>query len=587
MTSSHPDIAGARPDAASPEKEPRELLREAVQCHQRGDLEQAETLYRRVLQSDPRQPDAVHFLGLIAHQTGFHREALELMEQALELNPASALFYYNLGKVLYQQRRYDEAIARLRRAIELRGDYVDAQLELADIYETLGDKAAAARCCAQVAADHPRSAGIQQRVGLKFFEAGDIDAATAHVRQALELNPRFIDGYNTLGVMDGDMGRFESAAADFRKAIAIDPRNCRAYFNLKTVLRFASDSPELAAMEALHDDIGSLPRDDAIMLEFSLGKAYDDTCEADRAMRHYFNGNRLKRESIPYSRDTQAEFFEAMARVFDRDGFEAHAAAGNDSRLPIFVLGMSRSGTTLIEQITASHPDVHGGGELPALHRAVKRVVGPETEDRDLPEQLHALDNPEFEALGADYLERVKTLAPTHAHITDKLPGNVVMIGLIHRLFPRAPMILCRRHPAAVCLSCFKKLFAGSHHFTYDLAEMGDFYLMYQKLMDHWKAVLPPDRMLEVRYEDVVEDVEGEARRIIDYCGLGWNDAVLNFHETRREVRTASMYQVRQPIYRGSVAGWRRHEQNLEPLLDILAPLIERYETETTGARHG
>lgn len=307
------------------------------------------------------------------------------------------------------------------------------------------------------------------------------------------------------------------------------------------------------------------------MLHFSLGKVRDDLGEYTRAFEHYLEANRLKRAGIEYDEARQARFFRDFIRYCNAEFLRAHAGTGAASELPVFIVGMSRSGTTLVEQILGSHPEVHGAGELHFLRRCLRVELGPTDSDDELPARLASLDAAGLRRVGERYAAALAELAPAARRITDKLPGNMALVGLIHLTLPRARIIHCVREPLDTCVSCFSKLFTTGHAFSYDLRELGRFYRLYQELMHHWQTVLPLGRMLEVRYEDVVADMEGQARRLLEFCGLPWNAACLRFHENRRTVRTASLAQVRQPIYSGSVGRWRRYEKYLAPLQEALA----------------
>jgi hypothetical protein len=260
---------------------------------------------------------------------------------------------------------------------------------------------------------------------------------------------------------------------------------------------------------------------------------------------------------------------EAVARVFTPALLAGAVADDESSDLPVFVIGMPRSGTTLVEQILASHPDIHGAGELGTMGRLAAAIKPP-----GFPAAVCGLDAADRAAIGRRYLDRVRPLAAGRSRVVDKMPGNFVFAGLIRLALPRARIIHCRRDPVDTCLSCYQRLFLGEQGFTYDLGELGRFYRSYLRLMAHWRQMMPPDRFIEVDYEEVVDDVEGQARRLIDFCGLEWNESCLEFHRNERQVRTASVNQVRQPIYRGSVGRWRRHEAHLGPLLAALGTAV-------------
>jgi hypothetical protein len=303
---------------------------------------------------------------------------------------------------------------------------------------------------------------------------------------------------------------------------------------------------------------------EAVTLHFALGKAYLDLGETERAFDHLDAGNRKKRIQLVYDAEANRAHNAAVAAAFPSEIYDRFAGAGCDSSAPIFVVGMPRSGTTLIEQILASHPAIHGAGELHALPEAAREIGG-------VPEGIAGLSADELARLGDSYLERVGDLPAGKTHFVDKLPVNFLNLGLIRLALPDARIIHARRDPVDTCLSCYAKSFkAANLPYAYDQTELGRYYRDYETLMAHWRATLPATHFLEVQYEAVVDDLEGQSRRMIAFLGLPWDDACLEFHRTRRPVRTASVNQVRRPIYRGSVGRWRVHAARLGPLLQAL-----------------
>jgi hypothetical protein len=281
------------------------------------------------------------------------------------------------------------------------------------------------------------------------------------------------------------------------------------------------------------------------------------------------SGSALKRAQIQYDETATLALFDRIEAVFTPALLrkKEKLGGGDPSPAPIFVMGMPRSGTTLIEQILASHPQVHGAGELKTLNDVVNEVHGPDGQTIPYPEFVPVLDAGAIAKIGARYLAEIHKLTPQAPHITDKMPSNYYFAGLIHLALPNAKIIHTMRDPVDTCISCFSKLFTAEQNHTYDLVELGRYYRRYQQLMEHWRRVLPPGCILDVRYEDVVADLETQARRIITHCGLTWDDRCLSFHETERPVRTASATQVRQPIYKSAVGRWRVYKEFLGPLL--------------------
>ena len=285
--------------------------------------------------------------------------------------------------------------------------------------------------------------------------------------------------------------------------------------------------------------------------------------------------NALKRAQIAYDEAASLELFDRIRETFDATLIEKKGGSGDPSEAPIFILGMPRSGSTLVEQILASHPLVHGAGELSHLGELVGGLRTPGDPALAFPEIAQAMDLQDFDTIGHQYATRLRQHSPTAARITDKMPSNFCFVGLIHLALPHARIIHVTRDPLDTCLSCFSRLFSAEQNHTYDLAELGRFYRKYAELMAHWRKALPEGRMLELRYEDVVGDLEGAARRMIAYCGLEWSENCLAFHKTDRPVKTASASQVRRPIYKTAQNRSRHYREFLAPLIAELGDLVE------------
>jgi hypothetical protein len=303
-------------------------------------------------------------------------------------------------------------------------------------------------------------------------------------------------------------------------------------------------------------------------LHFALAKAYDDTGEYERAFDHLAQANAIKRRQMVCDESAELAKMHRVAQVLTPAFISSKAGQGNPSDRPIFIIGMPRSGSTLIEQVLASHPRVFGSGEQRTFGDAVNFFIQPD--GPEYPDIVPNLTAGQLNALGSAYLSRMATLVRDDRKFTDKMPANFNFAGLIHLALPHARIIHVGRNPLDTCLSIFATNFGDPLAFAYDLGELGRYYRAYERLMEHWRRVLPEGAMLEVRYEDVVADIEAQARRIVDYCGLEWDDACLAFHKTSRPVRTASVAQVRQPIYKTSVERWRPYERHLGPLLEAL-----------------
>jgi tetratricopeptide (TPR) repeat protein len=391
--------------------------------------------------------------------------------------------------------------------------------------------------------------------------------------KATELLSDHADAHNNLAAAFKDMGRLNDAEDSYRRAIQIKPDYFDARYNLTKIGKVKAgdeNMAELIAVEkAMQNGAAPLSIKDAVSVHFALGKCYDDIGDHEKAFPHFLEGGRLKRSTLDYDPDKTAQKFSGIMRNFDVVTINKLRGSGNFSYMPIFVLGMPRSGTTLTEQIIASHPEVHGAGELSDLMAIAQRDIAAVT----FPDNLRLLDPARLTGWGMEYVAGLQRRAPDMPHVTDKMPGNFLAIGLIHLMLPNAKIIHVNRNPVDTCLSCFTTLFGQGQEHTYDLAELGRYYADYTRLMEHWRKVLPAGAFLDVRYEDIVADQEAQSRRLIEYCGLEWNDACLDFHKNKRAVRTASVTQVRQPIYKSSVERWRPYEKFLGPLFDALGEL--------------
>lgn len=444
--------------------------------------------------------------------------------------------------------RIDDAVAHYERALFLRPDHADAHNNL----------------------------------GSALLSQGKADDAAAHFGRALALDPDHAAAHNNLGTVFRDEGRFADAMAHYERAIAIRPDYTVAHFNRAELTTFHHDHADLKALEALaaRDDMSA---DKSPYLHFALAKALEDCGDYARAFEHLRKGNAQKRSQIKYDEKSGMELFRRVSRVFGASLLDRLKGEGDPSSVPVFVLGMPRSGSSLIEQVLASHPQIHGAGELTDLEIAVNEVLTACSQPVSYPECVRALDGATLRRIGQAYLARLPALAAGKVRIVDKSPGNFLSVGLIRLILPNARIIHTMRNPIDTCASCYSKLFSSGQHFSYDMEELGRYYRSYSEMMAHWRSVLPPAAMLEVSYEDVVDDLAGQARRLIDYCGLPWDDRCIDFHKTIRSVRTASGVQVRQPLFRSSLQRWRRYEAGLAPLLKELEKIVPAPLCKTAG----
>ena len=537
--------------------------RSGLDLHRQDRIDEAARLYHIALVCDPAVWGAWQLLGTADFQRDWHEDAVRRIMRAVRGNPSVAENHVNLAAPLMELERAAEAALASRRGLVLAPGLSEALANLGGASIALGDTGMALRHGWRAAWAFPGNANALDRLGLSLRQCGRHAEALPHLRAALSLEPANGRVLQNLALVEMDLGRAE-AHLHFTRSMALKPDNFLFLRNLSDLHRFTPDDPWLAQLRRWQPQAGSMPETSRIAFHFTFAKALSDVGEKQASFEQLLIGNRLKRARIDYDEATALGVIEAVMQVFDRD-FPRDAARGASSDLPVFILGLPRSGTTLIEQILASHPAVHAAGELPLFAVSMNDWLA----RRNLlfPTMLKGVAAEDLAALGQAYLSRLPAVAPGVRRITDKMPANLLFAGLIATVLPGARIIQLRRDLVDVCLSCFSKQFAGELPFTYDLAELGRYARASDRLMDHWEAVLPPDRLLSMRYEDVVEDLPAQAARLLDFCGLPWTDRVLSFHKTERAVRTASVNQVRKPIYKSSVGKWRPDEQTIAPLL--------------------
>ncbi|HET8691450.1 MAG TPA: sulfotransferase [Steroidobacteraceae bacterium] len=518
----------------------REKIAEAAVHQRAGRLEQAEAIYRELLAEDPRNVEALRLLALIALQTEHYGQAEQLLARAVEIAPDYLAAWIDLSRVRLEKLDLPGARIAVERAALL----------------------------------NPRSANVQIHVANVEARSNRHDAAIAAYRRAIEANPASAPAFVGLGNVLKTVGRHEEAVEAYRRAAALRPGYSEAWWSLSNLKTFRFTDAELEAMQAEHARPG-LADEARVQFSFAIAKALEDRGEHARAFELYVEGNRTRRRLESYDPVQTEVLNERIRTVFDAGFLARHAAAGDPDPAPIFVVGLPRSGSTLLEQILASHSQVDATHELPEVGRiilGIRRDRG----RRAYPEAVLEFSDAELTALGRAYLDSTRQYRRGAPRFVDKNPNNFPSLGLLAVALPNARFINARRHPLDACWSCYRQLFARGQPFTYDLTELGEYYLEYDRMMAHWHAVMP-GRVLDVDYEQVVADLEGQARRLLDFCGLPWEDACLRFHETERPIRTASSEQVRRPIYDSSIGAWRKCERELAPLIEVLAPVLQRY----------
>jgi tetratricopeptide (TPR) repeat protein len=526
--------------------------------------------YRHAIETRPNFAEAHNNLGNLLAALNRHEEAVAHYRSALAINPIAYEAHNNLGSSLLKLQRPQQALACFEKALALRPGLAEPTHNIGIALAALDRNEEAASFYRAVLVSNPELAAAHANLGNALVELNWPGEAIACFEAALARDPGMANAHHGLGLAYVALGRFGEAHRSIERAIEIQPRRPDFYRSLADSRRLIPGDALLAAMEEMAGDMASFSADQQIELHFGLAKAYSDLQQHDRAFRHLLEGNALKRRQLDYDEAVMLGRLERSRAVFTRELIERMRGAGDPSVVPVFIVGMPRSGTTLIEQILASHAQVFGAGEVMDLPKAAASVCEPPGATVPYPEMVSSMSADQCRAVGVAYLERLTARAPAAFRITDKLPGNFRLLGLIHLALPNARIIHVRRDSIDTCLSCFSKLFTGLQPFAYDLGELGRYYRAYEALMAHWRAVLPAGTMLEVQYEDVVADFEPQVRRIVAYCSLEWDERCVSFHQTQRPVRTASATQVRQPLYRSAIGRAQPYATMLGPLITAL-----------------
>jgi tetratricopeptide (TPR) repeat protein len=572
--------------------------------YDRRQFAKAVECYRKVVSLRPNHAEAYNNLGNALRAMGKANEAIVEYENAIERRENYAEAYNNMGVMLREMQKFDEAEMAFRRAVGCRPNYIEATNNLAslllfhkrydDALRLLGDllkahpkepqtlvnvaraqllrgsNLQAERAVKALLAENPDNVQALNLYGQICHEMDRFDEALKSFEHALSIRPNDLEALNFYGIILKSVGRLDDARNAFIKALEIQPRALGAYSNIVDLEKFTPDNPLFVAMSQMVARAKNPEHERFMAMHFALGKAYDDMQEFDKALHHFGIGTRLKRAQLTYNEADVFSFFDEIRETFNEEYFKNRPFEGVQTTLPIFIIGMPRSGSTMTEQIIQSHPDVYGAGEIKTLSACIGAVRMKYPNLPKFPAMARIMRPTQFAAIGERYLKAVSSYSPDAKRVTDKLLTNYYFAGLLNTLFPQAKIIHTMRSPVDTCLSSYTKLFKDDMPHSYDFRDLGRYYGKYYELMAHWRKVLPPGAMLDVQYEDVVADTETKAKEIIAFLGLEWDERCLKFHESDRPVKTASVSQVRRPLYTSSVERWRRYGPGLDPLVDAL-----------------
>ena len=530
-----------------------------------GQNERAMSSFRRALECDPDNVDAMVNLGSALNELGRAAEAAPFFSRAIEVRPEVAKHHFGLGDSLRLQMRLDDAVIRYRLALDLDPKLTPAHQNLGLIYREQGRTREAEGCFRQAIAIDYMYVPAHRALAVALKEQGDLAGSMSAFEVALKIAP---DDLDTIAAQAGVLemrGEFEEA---WRRLEPLIDAGCG---NVNVATAFAAVGPRLGRTEQAARLIeqlltGRVSDAQRVLLHFAAAKLFDALGQFERAFNHADRANRLKPRRFDAGR--HAEYVDRLIGTFSPEAMKTLARSGQVSSRPVFIVGMPRSGTTLVEQILSAHADVFGGGELHEFQRVIRTLSQPPGGGRPYPECVASLTAARADELAVQYLSHLELLSGA-VHVTDKLPLNGLHLGLINLLLPGCRIVHCRRDARDVCLSCFFQNFSGHHSYAYDLRDLGLFYRQYERLMGHWRKVIDVP-ILTVVYEELVVDEEAQIRRLIEFCGLSWDDRCLRFYEARRDVSTASYGQVRRPIYRSSSGRWQHYEKHLSILFDAL-----------------
>ncbi len=571
----------------------QEAVNKVVEYLNAGDMRAVAEAAGRLSVIAPREPVLHNFRGIALARLGEPELAVRSYRTAIKLRPNYAEAMSNLGTVLTDLKKPDEALPLLNRAIALNPSLPEALNSKGLCLMMLGNGIKAVDAFNAAIKIFPKYLTAFNNKGLAFKEMREFETAIDTFKSGLQMDPKNVDilknlGYTysengqeqlaldclkkadeispgnpeilmRLGSLYSQVGDLKNSIQSLKASIAANPDQAEAYRLLAGLKKFTAEDPDVQAFQAAFDRNQGLPEPE-MHLGFALGKAYEDTGKYQQAFNYWNIGNRRRRDKIEYEVDTDILLTRKIRTFFSPGTFASYQGYQDQTESPIFIVGMMRSGTTLIEQILASHSQVYAAGEWGFINNYARN-------------HRRFLDDaglPDLEEFAKGYLASLPEQAGQAARFVDKLPINFLWVGYIKAMFPNARIINLRRDPRDVALSVYKNYFVSEgNQYAYDLTELGQFYMLYLEMMDHWRRVLP-GAIYDIGYEAVVTDIRTEAENLLAYCGLAWEESVLNFQETERVVKTASLHQVRQKIHTGSVAGWRRFETEMAPFIDVM-----------------
>jgi len=539
-----------------------------------SQLDVAVIKFNQALVLEPNYTEVYYNLGVTLRELGQIDEAIKSYKSALSIKNEHPNAHYNLGNALLSLKHYDAAIEHFESAVIFNPKFAQAHNNLGLANKLLGNDVEAGNNFDKALVIKPDYAEAANHRGVIFQNDGDLENAIKYYQKSLKINPELADAYNNIGLTEKELNKTDNAIKSFESALAVDPNFANAYYNLSQIKQYTFSKEQVAKLQALLSSDGA-SQSDLIAINYSLAAVNEGLQNQDRFFNYLHEANRMRKKELNYSINTSKKIISSIYEIFAEQPQSINYSLKNTSstKRPIFILGMPRSGTSLVEQIISSHKLVYGGGELSTLMKLCLPLL--ESKLSNL-EDKSASSEKNLTHIREKYLAYLAHLDTPSKIITDKTPANFQYIGLIFSIFPDAKIIHLKRDPRAICWSIYKSKWAGNGYgFSYDMEDLVAYYGLYSSLMGFWHKNFP-GKIYDICYEDLTNNQEEETKKLLKYCELDWDENCLNFHKNERAVKTASSLQVREKMYQGSSEAWKKYETHIQPLIDGLKPYLNQ-----------
>jgi tetratricopeptide (TPR) repeat protein len=536
-----------------------------------NQLDVAVTKFKQALVLKPNYTEVHYNLGVTLRELGLIEEAIKSYMNALRIKNEYPNAHYNLGNALLSIKKYDDAIKHFESAVVFNPEFAQAYYNLGLANKRIKNDFEAGLNFDKALAIKPNYVEAANDRGAIFQNIGDHENAIKYYQKALAINPNLADAYNNIGINEKQLSKDDNAIKSFERAISVDPNFADAYFNLSLFKHYTLSKNQVAKMQSILITDG-VSQSDLISINFALAKMHEGLDNLDKFLSYLHEGNRLRKKELNYSIDTAHKLFSIIYENFNLLPNSNNQSLQNitPTKRPIFILGMPRSGTSLVEQIISSHKEVFGAGEINTLITPILEKMLSNEKDKNI------FSDKDLFSMRKKYLDSLAQLSTSANVVTDKTPANFQYIGIILSMFPDAKIIHLKRDPRAICWSIYQSnWYENGYRFSYNMDDLVTFYGLYSRLMEFWHKKFP-EKIYDVCYEDLTTNQEEETKKLLEYCELDWDENCLNFHKNKRPVKTASSFQVRQKMYQGSSEAWKKYESHIQPLIDGLKPFLKK-----------